>query len=166
MSRLSFAIEQIEIARSYTLRILGQTPQTDWFRIPPAGVSNIAWQVGHLTMAEYRLGIERIRPVTAADEKIVGPAFLARFGRGSTASADAASYPPIAEIAETFERVHLQLLSELPRLSEADLDAEVLKPHGFVKTKAESLTWISRHEMLHGGQIGLLRRQLGAPPLW
>lgn len=39
-------------------------------------------------------------------------------------------------------------------------------PLPLAKTKMESLLWCAHHEMLHAGQIGLLRRQLGYAPLW
>ena len=61
MSRLHLAIEQIAFARQYTLRLLGDLAGDDWFRIPPGGVTHVAWQVGHLAMAQYRLCLERVR---------------------------------------------------------------------------------------------------------
>ena|SRR6516162_1282572 len=51
VSRLQLAVEQILFARNYTIRLLDQTPVTEWFRQPPDGVSHIAWQVGHLAFA-------------------------------------------------------------------------------------------------------------------
>jgi hypothetical protein len=39
-------------------------------------------------------------------------------------------------------------------------------PHPFAKTKLLALLWCANHEMLHAGQIGLLRRLLGCPPMW
>ena len=39
-------------------------------------------------------------------------------------------------------------------------------PHPFATTKLLALLWCAHHEMLHGGQIGLLRRHLGYPPMW
>ena len=61
MSRLQLAIDQIIFARNYSTGLLDQTPEVDWFRQPPSGVSHIAWQVGHLAIGEYRLGLWRIR---------------------------------------------------------------------------------------------------------
>ncbi len=55
MTRLQVAIEQIVFARNYTIGLLDQTPPAKWFRQPPGGVSHVAWQVGHLAFAEYRL---------------------------------------------------------------------------------------------------------------
>jgi hypothetical protein len=57
-------------------------------------------------------------------------------------------------------------LRELAGLDEAELDQAVPHPHPFAKTKLLALHWCAQHEMLHAGQIGLLRRLLGSPPLW
>jgi uncharacterized damage-inducible protein DinB len=62
--------------------------------------------------------------------------------------------------------VHEQVLRELPALAEAELDQPVPHPHKFANTKLLALLWCAHHEMMHAGQIGLLRRQLGNPPMW
>jgi hypothetical protein len=49
------AIEQLEFARKYSLRLLDHVKEEDWFGQPPGGVSHIGWQVGHLAFAEYRI---------------------------------------------------------------------------------------------------------------
>jgi uncharacterized damage-inducible protein DinB len=66
---------------------------------------------------------------------------------------------------EESKGVHEQVLRELSALNEDELDHPVPHPHPFAKTKLTALLWCSHHEMLHAGQIGLLRRQLGHPPL-
>src|SRR5581483_2766274 len=71
MSRIRDALEQIDFARRYTRERIASVPLSEWFTIPPGGVSNIAWQVGHITMAEYRLCLERLRPRTAADAELM-----------------------------------------------------------------------------------------------
>jgi hypothetical protein len=37
---LQLAVEQILFARNYTIRLLDQTPATEWFRQPPDGVAS------------------------------------------------------------------------------------------------------------------------------
>lgn len=61
MAFAEVAREQIRFARQYTQRLLEQTPRGDWFRQPHEGVSHVAWQAGHLAMAQYRLALERLR---------------------------------------------------------------------------------------------------------
>jgi hypothetical protein len=166
VNRLLLSIEQIGFARSYTNNLLDQTPAAEWFRLPPGGISHVAWQVGHLAMAEYRLALERIRGPKPQDAELISEHFLRLFGRESVPDADPARYPSQAEMRAVFDRVHEQALRELRGLDESELDQPVLKPHKLAKTKLWSLLWCAHHEMVHAGQIGLLRRQLGYPPLW
>jgi hypothetical protein len=165
MTRLEYALEQIRLARRYTCWLVEAVEPGQWFRIPPAGVTHIAWQVGHLAMAQYRLCIERIRGVRPEDNDFVSEGFLALFGRGSLPEADPGKYPPADEIRAVFDRMHEQILKELAGLSDRELDDPPLLSHPQFTTKYGALTWAVRHEMLHAGQIGLLRRQLGAPSL-
>jgi hypothetical protein len=166
MSRLQLALEQIVFARNYTLRLLDQTPATDWFRQPAAGVSHIAWQVGHLAMAEYRLALERIRGPRPTDAALISEEFLCLFRRESVPDPDPNKYPGQTEIRAVLDRVHEQALRELKGLDESELDQPLLKPHSLAKTKLWALLWCAQHEAVHAGQIGLLRRQLGHAPLW
>lgn len=166
MTRLQFALDQTAFAHRYTERLLETISAEDWFRQPAGGVTHIAWQVGHLAMAEYRLALERLRPRTAADEVLISDAFLAPFSRESVPDPDPAKYPPIDEILRTYRGVHEQVLREIVDYPEADLDLPVLKPHVFVKIRYEALQWCAQHEGIHAGQIGLLRRLLGYKPMW
>src|SRR5437764_224555 len=63
--RLQVAWNEIQAARQYTLRLLDDLTQDEWFRMPQPSVTHIGWQIGHLAMAEYRLALERIRGVQA-----------------------------------------------------------------------------------------------------
>lgn len=167
MSRLQFAIDQIVFARHYTVRFLKETPEAEWFRITPGGISHVAWQVGHLAMAEYRLSMLRIRGPQPHDGEVLPESYVSLFGKNAP-DADARKYPSAADIRAVFDRVHEQALLELPRLSEADLDQPtvIAKPHPYATTKLAALLWCAQHELVHAGQIGLLRRELGHAPLW
>jgi hypothetical protein len=165
MSRLDLAIEQIVFARNYTIWLLDHTDPAQWFQ-QPAGVTHIAWQVGHLALAEYRLALERIRGARPEDAALMSDEFMRCLGRDSVPDADPAKYPSPAEIRAVFDRVHEQTLRELRQLDESELDTPVVKPHRLAKTKLWSLLWCAQHEAVHAGQIGLLRRQLGHAPLW
>jgi hypothetical protein len=166
MSQLKLASDQIVFARNYTLKLLASVAPQDWFRMPAEGVSHIAWQVGHLAMAEYRLALDRIRGRQPGDELLISELFLMQFGRDSLPDPDPAHYPGPDEIRHTFEQVHRQVLHELPGLTDEELTEPPLKPHPLFTTKIGGLFWCGQHEMMHAGQIGLLRRFLGRKPLW
>jgi hypothetical protein len=166
MSVLRLALDQIGFARRYTLRLLDSLDVAEWFRQPPGGVTHVAWQVGHLAMAQYRLALERLRGPRPEDDALISPEFLRVFGRDSIPDPDPGRYPSPAAIRAVLDRVHEQVLREVPGHPEADLASPPVKPHVLAATKQECLYWCAHHEMLHAGQIGLLRRQLGHPPLW
>jgi hypothetical protein len=166
MSTLQTALDQIVFARRYTLRLLEGFDPVEWFRMPAEGVTHVAWQVGHIAMAEYLLALDRIRGPRPGDDDLISPEFLRMFRRESRPDPDPARHPTPEEMRVVLDRVHEQALRELPRLSEADLAAPPLRPHSLAATKGEVLFWCSQHEMLHAGQIGLLRRLLGYPPQW
>jgi hypothetical protein len=166
MSPLQLATEQIKFARSYTLEALAAVKDDDWFRPPPGGVTHLAWQVGHLAMAEFRMVLERVRGPRPDDADVLPPEYLQIFGRGSDPLAASADYPPMAAIRGVFDRVHERVLGELPLLTEAHLAAQPLTVHRIANTGLRCLWWCSQHELIHTGQIALIKRQLGYPAVW
>jgi uncharacterized damage-inducible protein DinB len=61
--------------------------------------------------------------------------------------------------------VHQQALKELPVCTQQQLAEPSDEPYAVTPTKLGALFFCSHHEMLHAGQIGLLRRLLGKSPL-
>jgi uncharacterized damage-inducible protein DinB len=164
MTRLADAIEQLEFTRRYTRERILAVPFEQWFTVPLGALSTIAWQVGHIAMAEYRLCLERLRPRCDADEALIADTFLETFGRGSnpiTITGYSAE-----EIFEVFNRVHEQAITELSNYPDSELDLPPLKPHPLFSTRIAGLRYAPLHEMIHCGQIALLRRMLGHQPLW
>ena len=166
MNRLQTALDRIKFSRDYTLRLLENIAPADWFRMPSPAVTHIGWQVGHLAVAEYRLTLVRARGELPQDASLVASPFLKQFGKDSVPDPDASKYPSPSDIRGVLDRVHAQALRELVELPEAQWDAAPSPPHPLFKTKLDGLFWCADHEMLHAGQIGLLRRLLGHSPLW
>jgi hypothetical protein len=164
MSRLAESLAQIDFARKYNRERVVSVPLAEWFTIPPGGVSHVAWQVGHIAMAEYRLCLQRLRPRTHADEAIISDHFLKVFGRDSTP--DSVTGLTAEEIRAVFDRVHAQVMAELPGYPDADLDLAPLLPHPLFETRIAGLRYAPLHEMIHCGQIAMIRRTLGHKPIW
>jgi hypothetical protein len=163
MTRLDLLLDQIRSARAYTTGLLDTIDPADWFRQPAGCVTHVAWQVGHLAFAEYKLALERFRGARPGDARLISGEFLAQFSRGSVPEPEASRYPSPTEIRAVFDRVHRQVFEELKDVSENDLEQPPLIPHPLCPTKHGVLVWCNQHEMLHAGQIGLLRRLLGYP---
>jgi hypothetical protein len=164
MTRGQRAVESIHFARNYTLELIETIPGADWFKMP-GGITHVAWQVGHVAMAEYRLCLLRCRGQRPEDQALISEQFQARF-RGDTVDPDPAKYPSPPELRAVLDRVHEQTLAEVPTYTDVDLDAPMAMNHRYCKIKADCLVWAPHHELTHAGQIGLLRRLLGQKPIW
>ena len=162
---LALAIQQIEFARNYTLSLLADIAAEEWFKIPPTCSTHVAWQVGHLAMAEYGLCLFRQRGRSEVDLTLMTSSFRKAFSRGTTPEADPAKNPSPVEIRSVFDKVHAQALLELPTFTAEQLAEPVDMPYAAYPTKLGSLLFCSHHEMIHAGQLGLLRRMLGKQPV-
>jgi hypothetical protein len=162
---LELAIKQIEFARGYTLSIVAEIEEKDWFVMPSGCPTHVAWQVGHLAMAEYGLGLFRQRGRQETDAELMSSSFRKQFSRGSVPEAEADKYPSPAEIRSVFDRVHGQVLKEAPSFTPEQLKEPVEPPFAVEQTKLGALLLCSHHEMVHAGQLGLLRRLLGKIPV-
>ena len=161
----STILDSLGFAREYTISLLADIPDDQWFAMP-GGVSHVAWQVGHLINAELFLCLNRIRGPLPIDDEIYHPDIRKPFSRTSDPSADASLYPAPARIRELLDRVHAHVLAEIPKYDEALLSEPLAAPHRICRTKGDCLIWAPRHELIHAGQIALLRRQLGHKPQW
>ncbi|MFC1758093.1 DinB family protein [Planctomycetota bacterium] len=162
---IDIAIANIEFARGYTRTLLTDLTDSDWLQIPTGCVSNIAWQVGHLAMAQYALTMIRIRGKEPTDAEFISSKFFKRYKKTSAPSAEPSDNEPLDEIRTTFENVHTRAIEELKICSEDVLSESLPEPHAVFATKLGSVYFCGSHEMLHAGQIGMIRRMLGKEPV-
>jgi hypothetical protein len=163
--RIGLARRQVEFARHYTQSLLDELEDGLWFTRPTGCTTHVAWQVGHLAMAEYGLCLFRIRGRQPEDTELMSSSFRKKFSRGSTPDPDPSNNPTADEIRAVFNRVHQQTLAEIVTYNDEVLDEPVEAPYAAFATKYGALLFCSHHEMIHAGQIGLLRRLLGKEPV-
>ena len=181
MSQLEQTISQIELIRGYTLTLLEDLEPDEWFWAPEGGATHIAWQVGHIAIAQYSLALKRMRGARETDAELVPPQFGKLFGKGSKPKGfmetcgrsgeavgrpphNAGDYPEPAQIRAVLDRVHRQAITELKEQTFEALDVPTEPPHPMFTTKLLAAAFSPVHEMLYAGQIALLRRLLGRKP--
>ena len=161
---------QLERTRVLTVQMIERIPHEQWFDMP-MGVTHVAWNVGHLATAEYFLGLFLVRGPKDEDADLIPANYGELFGYGSVPQADPDLYPAPAEMLETLDAVHRQLLLETRAMPDEALEEPCLFPEGdfdhhpIFEQKGGALEWIAYHEHVHVGTIGLLRRELGADPV-
>jgi hypothetical protein len=163
-SELETAWRRIEFARNYTRTLLEGLSDEDWFWSPQEFPTHIAWQVGHLAMSQYGLTLFRQRGRAEIDSELMSGKFRKLFMRGTEPQRSATTYPSPGEIIEVLDRVHIQMRQELPSF-DGQLNEPLDPPHSSYANRYGALLFAGDHEMIHAGQIGLLRRLIGKPPL-
>jgi len=162
---LELAAQQIAFARSYTKTLLADVDDDLWLTMPAGASTHMAWQVAHLAMAQYGLCLFRQRGRADIDRELLPRGFVQKYGKGSTPDADPAKNLAPEAIRETLERVNAQATEEMAGYSAEQLAEPMDEPYAVYATKLGALLFCSHHEMIHAGQIGVLRRLLGKEPV-
>jgi hypothetical protein len=164
-SMLHGAIRQIEFARQYTLELLEATPQDVWFDVPEGLPTNVAWQVGHLTVSQYGLLMFRMRGRRPADLDLIPGKFRKSYSRQSVPKSDRKFQPSPDELYERLSQIHKLAMEEVAAIEPAILLDPVDMPYAAFPIKLGAIMFCPMHELIHAGQIGLLRRALGLSPV-
>ena len=138
--------------------------QKEWLHRPCAGGNAAAWIVGHLVVIERRvlgklgLGPEQLPAIPDGFEK--------RFARDEEAP-KASEYGDVSILIPLFN-AHRQLLIDTAKnLPPAAFDQPAEKPNPVMgSTLGEQVNFLGGvHVAMHAGQITIIRRSMGKPPL-
>lgn len=162
---LAATLDQIRFARDYTLELLQATPEELWYQIPDGLPTNIAWQVGHLAVAQYGLLLFRIRGREPSDLELIPGRFRKAYAKQSTPSADSSKQMSPTELTERLAAVHEEGLRTAQDIAPEVLLEPVDMPYAAYPVKLGAIMFCPLHEHIHAGQIGLLRRALGLEPV-
>lgn len=127
----------------------------------PGADNHKLWTLGHLagTNQWFAMLIDG-QPITFPRE------WDKMFGMGSKPTADAATYPPIADVRSAFEASIDRLCAAVDALNDAELAAPPAGDgSGFVTDKLDSALKAAWHNGWHLGQVAALRRGLGVGPM-
>ena len=120
-----------------------------------------AWLIGHLTLTDRsilkRLGVTDLPPLP--DE-----GYEKRFSRDEGCP-QAEAFGDVSTLLATFDAHRDRLVAHASSLTPEQLDQPLDKPHLRFKTVGELLSFISLHTCIHAGQITMIRRSLGRPPV-
>ena len=158
------ALAQIDSARDYLLQTVADVPHSMWYQDVGLG-THLAWQIGHVAMAEYGLCLFRQRGRLPIDRALMPAPIRKQYGRGSTPSFDPSDQPSPQELLDLLDRIHQQVHQEVRQYSDDQLADPVDLPYAATPTRYGALLFCAHHEMLHAGQIGLIRRKLGFDPI-
>lgn len=122
-------------------------------------INHIKYIAGHLLNSQYGLA-----KLAGTNPEIKWNELFAV--QGGSEAKDNYTYPGIDEIKEEWNGIHPGTREGLVKLTPADLERKPPEPFGQVAETSGSLwAFINHHQAYHIGQIGILRRGFGKPPM-
>ena len=135
------------------------TPQ-EYLHRPSPKANCAAWTIGHLVLTDRRclgtLGVTDLPALPEGFEKI--------FGRDE-ASAQAATFGDVSILMPLFDQHRNRLIEAVKSAPAEQLSKALEKPHPMFASAGEQAMFMALHTSMHAGQITLIRRSLGRPPI-
>ncbi len=151
-------------ALTVSLRLLSRYVEDlkpeEYLHRPCAGANCAAWLLGHLILSERRA----MGRLGVADLPVLPDGFETRFARDETAP-KAGEYGDVSLLMPLFARHRELLIERVNAMTAEQLNEPVEQPHPMFKTVGEVASFMAQHATLHAGQITIIRRSLGRPPL-
>lgn len=129
---------------------------------PCLGANNAAWIIGHLTSTD-RSQLERLgtSPLPALPE-----GFKERFATTRAAATGTnADFGDPTELMKHFDEHRDLLIKTVEATTDESLRAEAPFQSPLFADRGESLLFLGVHTAMHLGQLSVIRRSLGRPPL-
>ena len=134
------------------------TPEERRYRICPEA-NCIDWLVGHLVLTE-----QRFHAVFGAESPPLPPGFDVTFARDDVATRRA-DYGDTSGLMALFDQQRNITIDRVSQLNQEQLIVPLAKPHPRFSTLGEAAVFCSIHVMMHAGQMSMIRRMQGKPPL-
>ncbi len=159
---LETGIATLNFARHMTMRLLDAIPDEHWFHAPLAAGNTAAWIAGHLAWEDD----DCLEHLVEGRGSRLGASWSERFAQGTTPSVIAADYPTIAEIRTALATLREELSGFFT--ASADRLADPLPDglHGFARDMAALMPFLACHEMIHVGQLTVIRKSLNLAPVF
>lgn len=122
-------------------------------------INHVKYLAGHILNSNYGLAL-----TAGLKQDIKWNELFAVMGQSE--AKDNFDYPDIKEIKDEWNQLYAPLRDKLQQMSLDDLDARPPAPFDQVaNSKGELWAFINHHVAYHTGQIAILRRGFGKPPM-
>ena len=118
-----------------------------------------AWTVGHLALTDRRSLARLGAPLPELPE-----GFDKRFSRYDGCP-QAQEFGDVKQIVAAFDEHRTRLIAAVKTATPEQLEAKLERPIAMCATVGEALAFLGVHTAMHAGQIVMIRRSLGRPPL-
>jgi len=153
---IAFVLEKSKfMLRRFTADLSSQ----EYLHRPTEKANCAAWLIGHLTLADRRM--LKLLDVAAPE---VPAGFEHRFSR-EEGCPQAGEFGDVHTLLPIFDQHRDALIAAVKKASPEQLNKPVEKPMPMFSTVGEAIAFMALHTSMHTGQITIIRRSLGRPPM-
>ena len=143
-----------------TTMLIADLSDADIMQRPATGANHIAWQLGHLASSLNYFG-DAIKPESMPP---LPEGFADQHSKETASNDDPAAFLKKDEYVRLLDQQRAAMLSLLDTLQDDDLVAGAPEDmRNFAPQVVDMVGLAAEHEMMHSGQISVLRRKLGKP---
>ena len=147
-------------AQMVTTMLIGDLSDEELLQRPEPEANHIAWQLGHLIGALHFFG-EAVKP---GSMPALPEGFNDQHSKETATSDDPGAFLKKDEYATLLDQQRAAMLELSESLSEEELSADAPEQlREYAPTIVDMIGLAAEHEMMHSGQISVLRRKLGKP---
>ncbi len=132
----------------------------DFLHRPTPKANCTAWLIGHLTLSERNA----LKAFAVTDLPTLPEGFEKRFSRDAGCP-EAAEFGDVSILLSLFDKHRDLLIDAVKKATAEQLAKPTEKPLAVFKTLGEMAGFMALHVSLHAGQITIIRRSLGRPPV-
>jgi hypothetical protein len=161
MTTLESIAAAYRMARATVHRFSNDFTSSDWLHQPGPGANNAAWIIGHLAISVHRTA-ERLG---AKDLPAIPPEQLAALAKTGQPAGDQSGLAGVPEMRAIFDTAIDRVIEQVKQLPAESLDGPPGPVPPYATTFGEGLLFGAIHISMHAGQLTMIRRSLGRPPL-
>ena len=154
-------VHSLTVSKNLLVRYCQDLSAEEYLHRPVPTANCVAWLLGHLTLSDRRA----VSTVFGGENLPALPeGFDRKFSRAEGCP-QASDFGDVTNLLPLF-LIHRDLLIEKVRTAAPEqLSDELEKPNPMFGTRGEMLSFIAVHTAMHAGQVTIIRRSLGRPPL-
>ena len=151
----------LSVSKFMTHRFIDDLKPAEFEHQPCPGANCVAWILGHLTLTDRR----SLAWLDATDLPPLPAGFEERFKTTRTTAGEQKGYGEPAELVRLFDAHRDQLIAAVPTADPAKFAEPPPFKTPMFSDRGEGLMFMGLHTAMHMGQLSVIRRMLGYPPV-
>lgn len=159
---LDLGLNSLDFARKMSLALIDAIPEEHWFHIPVENGNHAAWILGHIAWEDDDI-LKSLNPERGSK---LPPAWHERFATGSRPTPEPDAYPSLDELRTAANALRAEVRAFFTGAADRLTDPVPPSVHGFAKDLAALMPLLACHEMIHVGQLTVIRKSLKLGPVF